>query len=45
VALVSYTAEPDGSPDPAVFRNPDVPMPLASTIKVVVLAAYAREVV
>jgi len=48
VALVSYTARPDGSPDPAdpaVFRNPDVPMPLASTIKVVVLAAYAREVV
>jgi hypothetical protein len=48
VALVSYTARPDGSPDPAdpvIFRNADVPMPLASTIKVVVLAAYAREVV
>jgi D-alanyl-D-alanine carboxypeptidase len=47
-ALVTFTAAPDGSPDPAdpiVFHNADVPMPLASTIKVVVLAAYAREVV
>jgi len=47
-ALVTFTATPDGSPDPAdpaLFLNADEPMPLASTIKVVVLAAYAREVV
>jgi D-alanyl-D-alanine carboxypeptidase len=46
-ALVSYTATPDGRPDPsdpAVFHNADQPMPLASTIKIVILAAYAREV-
>jgi D-alanyl-D-alanine carboxypeptidase len=47
-ALVTYTAAPDGTPDPAdpvLFHNADEPMPLASTIKIVVLAAYAREVV
>ena len=47
-ALATYTAAPDGTPDPddpVLFHNADVPMPLASVIKVVVLAAYAREVV
>jgi hypothetical protein len=47
-ALVTYTAAPDGTPDPAdpiLFHNADEPMPLASTIKIVVLATYAREVV
>ncbi len=47
VALVSFTVAPDGSPDPAdpvVLINADQPMVLASTIKIVVLAAYAREV-
>lgn len=47
-ALITFTAAPDGTPDPAdpvLFHNPDEPMSLASTIKIVVLAAYAREVV
>jgi hypothetical protein len=47
-ALVTYTAAPDGTPDPSdpvLFHNADEPMPLASTIKIVVLATYAREVV
>lgn len=47
-ALITFTAAPDGTPDPAdpiLFHNPDEPMALASTIKIVVLAAYAREVV
>lgn len=46
-ALVTYTAAPGGTPDladPVLFHNADEPMPLASTIKIVVLAAYAREV-
>src|SRR5689334_13364850 len=46
-ALVSFTVTPDGSPDPAdpvILVNADQPMALASTIKIVVLAAYAREV-
>jgi len=46
VALASYTVRPDGTPDPAdpvLFLNADRPMPLGSTFKVVVLAAYARE--
>jgi D-alanyl-D-alanine carboxypeptidase len=46
-ALASYTVRPDGTPDPAdpiLFLNADRPMPLGSTIKIVVLAAYAREV-
>ncbi len=46
-ALVSFTVAPGGTPDPAdpvILLNPDQPMPLASTIKIVVLAAYAREV-
>lgn len=46
-AVVSYTVRPDGAPDPAdpiLLHNADQPMPLASTIKIVVLAAYAREV-
>lgn len=47
ISLVSYTVTPAGTPDPAdpVIRvNAFRPMPLASTIKIVVLAAYAREV-
>jgi D-alanyl-D-alanine carboxypeptidase len=47
VALVSFSVAPDGSPDtsdPIVLVNADQPMALASTIKIVVLAAYAREV-
>lgn len=48
ISLVSYTVAPSGMPDPAdpVIRvNAFRPMPLASTIKIVILAAYAREVV
>lgn len=47
VALASYSVRPDGTPDPAspvILFNPDQKMPLASTFKIVVLAAYAREV-
>src|SRR6185436_6884291 len=47
ISLVSYTVTPAGMPDPAdpVIRvNAFRPMPLASTIKIIVLAAYAREV-
>lgn len=47
ISLVSYTVTPDGTLDPAdpVLRvNAFRPMPLASTIKIIVLAAYAREV-
>jgi hypothetical protein len=47
VALVSYSVTPDGridASDPVIQLNPDQPMPLASTIKIIVLAAYAREV-
>lgn len=46
-SLAGYTAGEDGAPlvsDPVVFHRADEPMPLASTMKVVVLAAYAREV-
>ncbi len=45
-ALASFTVRPDGAPDPAdpvLFLNADEPLPLASTFKIVVLAAYARE--
>ena len=48
VALVAYTVSPDGSLDPAdpsILHNADIPMPLASTIKIVLLAGYARDVV
>jgi hypothetical protein len=48
VSMVAYTVAPDGTPDatdPAIEHNADVPMPLASTIKIVLLAGYAREVV
>ncbi|HEX5717835.1 MAG TPA: serine hydrolase [Thermoanaerobaculia bacterium] len=48
VALVSFTVAPEGSPDtsdPILLVNADLPMALASTIKIVVLATYAREVV
>ncbi len=47
VALASYTASADGSPDaagPVIAVNAGRPMPLASTIKVVLLAGYAGEV-
>ena len=47
VALVSFSVGPDGPPDsadPVLSVNADQPMALASTIKIVVLAAYAREV-
>ena len=44
VALASYSVRPDGTPDPVILFNPDQKMPLASTFKIVVLAAYAREV-
>lgn len=47
ISLVSYTVTPDGTPDPEdpVIRvNAFRPMPLASTLKIVLLAAYAREV-
>src|SRR6185503_11397051 len=46
VAFVSYSVKPDGSIDtrnPAVALNANEPMPLASTQKIVILAAYARE--
>ncbi len=45
-ALASFTVRADGTPDradPVLFFNADRPMPLASTFKIVVLAAYARE--
>ena len=48
VALVCYTVQPDGTvdvSDPSLLHNPDLPMPLASTIKIVLLAGYARDVV
>jgi D-alanyl-D-alanine carboxypeptidase len=47
MALASYSVQPDGtldSADPVILFNPDQKMPLASTFKIVVLAAYAREV-
>jgi hypothetical protein len=47
VALASYSVRPDGTPDPSdpvILFKPDQKMPLASTVKIVVLAAYAREV-
>lgn len=45
VCLDAAAGNGDGSPEVVVEHNPDEPMPLASTMKVVVLAAYAREVV
>ncbi len=47
VALASYSVRPDGTldpTDPMILFNPDRKMPLGSTFKIVVLAAYAREV-
>jgi hypothetical protein len=47
VGLVSYTVDAEGRIDPAdpvILHNPDLSMPLASTFKIVVLAAYARGV-
>lgn len=46
-SLVAYSVAADGSidrSDTIVAHNADQPMPLASTIKIVTLAAYAREV-
>jgi hypothetical protein len=47
IALVSYSVLPDGSIDreqPVINHNADQPVPLASTIKIVLLAAYAEQV-
>lgn len=47
VALVSYSVLPDGSIDreqPVISHNAEQPLPLASTIKIVLLAAYAEQV-
>lgn len=47
VSIVAYGVRPDGTPDPdqpSVLVNPDQPMPLASSRKIVLLAAYARAV-
>ena len=41
VSLVAYRAD---DPDGAILLNPDVPRPLASTIKILVLAGYAEAV-
>ena len=48
VAVVCYSVSRDGGidpTDPSILYNADMPMPLASTIKIVLLASYAREVV
>lgn len=47
VAMVLYTVGEDGEPvddGHSFFFNDDLPMPLASTAKIAILAAYAREV-
>ena len=47
VAIVSYAVSADGTPDlsqPAIFHYADRPMPLASTVKISILAAYADAV-
>ena len=47
LAVFVASVRPDGSPDPArsaLVWNPVQPMPLASSRKIVVLAAYARAV-
>ena len=47
VALVSYSVAKDGSiveDDPQIMHHAEQPMTLASTIKIVVLAAYALDV-
>ena len=41
VSLVAYRLD---DPDSAILLNPDVPRPLASTIKILVLAGYAEAV-
>ena len=41
VSLVAYRLD---DPDSAILLNPDVPRPLASTIKILVLAGYAQAV-
>lgn len=41
VSLVAYRLD---DPDTAILLNPDVPRPLASTIKILVLAGYAQAV-
>ncbi len=44
--LIAYTVNPDGSPveESIVAHNADKPFVLASTIKILLLGAYAREV-
>jgi hypothetical protein len=47
VALVSFSVGADGQPlndGTAISHNADTPMPLASTMKIVLLAAYAQQV-
>ena len=46
IALAVYSVNPDGSLSPAdaLAYNKNAPMPLASTVKIVVLAAYAQAV-
>ena len=47
VGLVAYSVDVEGDPDLSeshIFHNADEPLPLASTAKIVVLAAYARAV-
>ena len=41
VSLVAYRLD---DPDSAILLNPDVPRPLASTVKILVLAGYAEAV-
>jgi hypothetical protein len=44
-ALISYSVAPNGEPardDPTIFHNEDEPMALASVVKIIHLAAYAR---
>ena len=41
VSLVAYSLD---DPDSAILLNPDVPRPLASTVKILVLAGYAEAV-
>lgn len=43
-ADVSLVAYPVGVPEAGVFLNADVPRPMASTVKLLVLAEYARRV-
>lgn len=47
IALTAYTVAPDGGvvdDGAAIFHNADTPLPLASTMKIIVLAAYAQAI-